>query len=87
MQALGWLAMFMPTHAALKGEGDWGDWAPRWLLLVSGGVCVGVRVWGGGGLGEWAPRWLLQVGGAAALATAMPLPPRLLIWRSWSRHC
>lgn len=28
---MGELALFMPTAAAAKGEGDWGAWAPEWL--------------------------------------------------------
>eukprot|EP00887_Chlorella_sp_A99_P008247 scaffold12.g8247.t1 len=31
--ALGWLAMLMPTHEALRGRGAWGEWAPRWMEL------------------------------------------------------
>ena len=31
VQALGWVAMLLPTHAALRGGGPWGTWAPRWL--------------------------------------------------------
>ena len=23
--------MMMPTHAALRRDGDWGAWAPSWL--------------------------------------------------------
>lgn len=33
LQALGWLALLLPTHEALRGEGAWGAWAPRWLQL------------------------------------------------------
>lgn len=32
-QALGWLALLLPTHEALRGQGAWGRWAPRWLQL------------------------------------------------------
>ena len=31
VQALGWVAMLLPTHSALRGEGPWRAWAPRWL--------------------------------------------------------
>ena len=33
MQALGWLAMFMPTHQAATRDGDWQRWAGEWLDL------------------------------------------------------
>ena len=32
-QALGWLAMLMPTQEATRREGDWGAWAPAWVAL------------------------------------------------------
>ena len=37
LQALGWLALLLPTHEALRGEGAWGQWAPRWLALCQVG--------------------------------------------------
>lgn len=33
LQALGWVALLLPTHEALRGQGAWGAWAPRWLEL------------------------------------------------------
>jgi hypothetical protein len=35
-EALGWLAMLLPTHAALAGDGDWGAWAAEWMVLWGG---------------------------------------------------
>lgn len=32
-QALGFLALLMPTHAVALGEGDWAAWLPAWLEL------------------------------------------------------
>lgn len=32
-EALGWLAMLMPTHAALHKDGDWGTWAKEWMPM------------------------------------------------------
>lgn len=32
-EALGWLALLLPTQEALRGQGAWGDWAPAWLHL------------------------------------------------------
>ncbi|KAI3424360.1 hypothetical protein D9Q98_009913 [Chlorella vulgaris] len=32
-EALGWLAMLLPTHEAMRTEGGWREWAPRWLHL------------------------------------------------------
>lgn len=43
LQALGWLALLLPTHEALRGQGAWAEWAPQWLSLWQAG-------WGGGGV-------------------------------------
>ena len=32
-EALGWLAMLLPTHEAAKLEGDWGAWAKEWVEI------------------------------------------------------
>lgn len=32
-EAQGWLALLLPTHEALRGQGAWGEWAPQWLAL------------------------------------------------------
>ncbi|KAL4431419.1 hypothetical protein ABPG75_006675 [Micractinium tetrahymenae] len=32
-EAMGWLALLLPTHEALRGEGGWAEWAPQWLEL------------------------------------------------------
>ena len=59
-QALGWLALLLPTHEALRGEGDWGRWAPRWLQLWQAsrprvcGLTVGVQPAQGSIDARWA---------------------------------
>lgn len=32
-QAMGWLALFLPTHGLLKGEGGWNDRIGEWMTL------------------------------------------------------
>jgi hypothetical protein len=32
-EALGWLALFMPTQAATRRDGDWATWAKEWMEL------------------------------------------------------
>ncbi|KAH7621507.1 hypothetical protein Ndes2526B_g03845 [Nannochloris sp. 'desiccata'] len=32
-EALGWLALFMPTQAATRRDGDWATWAGEWMEL------------------------------------------------------
>ena len=33
LQALGWLALFLPTHGLRRGEGGWNETVADWMLL------------------------------------------------------
>ena len=33
LQALGWLALFLPTHGLGRGEGGWNEMIADWIVL------------------------------------------------------
>lgn len=42
-EALGWLVLLMPTHAALRYDGEWGLWMQEWMHIW--GSVVHSRYW------------------------------------------